>query len=99
MNFFFSAINWLAKGRSYSELKSLQDIYRTTISDLKTELKEQKQIIAVHKKKHPENGKELDEWEAREEKLHKQIITLLNENRDLREELIFLKKSKKHHHD
>jgi hypothetical protein len=95
MNFLTDALLWLIKGRSYSELKSLQDIYRTSIEDLKAELKEQKQIIAVHKKKHPENGKELDEWEAREEKLHNQIITLLNENRDLREELIFLKKSKK----
>lgn len=87
-------LNNFFRGRSYTELRSLQEIYRTTIEDLKKEREEQRKIILSHKKKHPENGKELDEWELREEKLHAQIIALLNENRDLKEELIFLKKSK-----
>lgn len=51
---------------------------------------EQKNIIESHRTKHPENGKELDEWLAREEILHLEQIKLMREKRDLEEEVIFL---------
>lgn len=76
-------------------IKEVTSVYLEAIKYLKEEQEEQKKIIAQHKLAHPENGKELDEWLKREEKLHKQIVGLLEENRTLREENIFLKKHKK----
>lgn len=86
---------WLIKARSASDIKLIQDIYRASIDDLIKERDRYKLIIEGYKKHHPENGKELDEWAKREEELHKIIIKLMQENRDLKEELIFTKKFKK----
>lgn len=76
-------------------MKIIQDVYREAITDLKKELAEQKKIIESHRHKHRGNGHELDEWLKREELLHAKIIKLIQENRDLREELIFLKRQYK----
>ena len=70
----------------------MTDAYLKTIKFLKDEIDEQRKIISDYKKKHPDNGKELDQWLAREEENYRRIVELLQQNRDLREENIFLKK-------
>jgi BMFP domain-containing protein YqiC len=73
-----------------ASIAQINDVYIKHIDYLKAELEAQKKIIAEHKKLHPENGKELDEWLAREEKLNKMLIEARTENRDLKEKIIFL---------
>jgi|SRR5688572_232797 len=73
-----------------AKLTEIADVYLKHIDFQDKQLEEQRKIIAVYKEKHPENGKELDEWLAREEELHKKIIKLIQENRDLKEHIIFL---------
>lgn len=57
---------------------------------MKEDYEEQIKRIKQEKLKHPENGKELDEWMARERKLHLQIVKLIREKRDVEEKAIFL---------
>ena len=73
-----------------ASIAQINDVYIKHIEYLKAELEQQRQVIAAHKNKHPDNGKEYDEWLVREEKLHSKIIDLLQENKDLREQVIFL---------
>src|SRR5690242_8317271 len=95
MEFLLKVWQWLTQSRTISDVKLLQDIYRTAIEDLKKDLAQAKEAIKEHRKRHPDNGVELDEWAAREDKLHKKIIALMQENMVLKEELIFLKKGQK----
>jgi hypothetical protein len=73
-----------------ASVAQINDVYIKHIEYLKAELEEQRRIIAGHKSKHPENGEELDQWRAREEKMHKDLIRVIQENRDLKEQIIFL---------
>lgn len=57
---------------------------------MKEDYEEQIKRIKEEKLRHPENGKELDEWLNREEKLHNEIIKLIHEKRDIEEKAIFL---------
>lgn len=95
MEWIKSIADWLFKSKTVSDVKLLQEIYRTAIDDLKKELAETKETIKEHRKDSTDNNTQLDEWAAREEKLHMIIIALMQENRNLKEELIFLKKEKK----
>lgn len=71
-------------------LKEVTGVYLEAIEFLKRELEEKNKRIEQYKIKHPDNGKELDEWRESEHKNHQRIIELLQENRDLRERVIFL---------
>lgn len=73
-----------------ASIAQVSDVYLKHIEYLKAELDEQKRHIVEHKKHHPESGKEYDEWTAREDKLHRQLIEVITENRDLKEKIIFL---------
>lgn len=95
MSWLKDIVIWIFRARSVSDIKLLQEVYKTAIEDLQRQLAETKASIKQHRERHPDNGVELDEWEQREEKLHKMIVSLLQENRDLKEELIFLKRMKK----
>lgn len=81
---------WKLATSNRGKITEINDVYLNHISYLKEELGAQKRIIDEHKLKHPENGKELDEWRAREEKLHKDLVEQIQANRDLKEQIIFL---------
>lgn len=69
----------------------LKKSYEERISLLEATYKERMLNIEVHRVKHPENGKELDEWVESEDTHYSERVKLTLENKDLREEIIFLK--------
>lgn len=88
--------------RKPADHRIILDMYRISLEDskkiieeLQKAYEEQKLQIAKYKLRHPENGKELDEWGNRENHLHSIIIKLSIENRDLKEYIIFNEKLKK----
>lgn len=80
------------------ETKDWQQVYLNHIQAYKDHIefleKSHKTVIDEiykHKEKHPENGKELDQWLESEEIHYKERVRLTDENRVLREEIIFFK--------
>lgn len=84
----------LFKRKPDPDLKELQDYYRQRIAYLKEDFEEQRGKIEQHRDKHKGNGIELDQWIRREDELHQRLIHLTNENSDLKEENMFLRKMK-----
>lgn len=71
-------------------LKDVSQVYKDIIEVLKAELKEKNEKIDQYKKKHPDNGSELTEWQESETEHYRREIELVNQNRELRERIIFL---------
>ncbi len=88
-----SWVDWLFKivrGKPATDSISWNDAYRKHIDYLKKELDEKIKEIETYKAKHPENGKEYDIWRAEAEASYLTQIRLLEENRNLKERVIFL---------
>lgn len=90
------------RGKVISEIKEWQDVYLKHINFLndtnEKKLVEQREhyekilaYIESEKKKHPENGFELDYHKETLEYYYRLSIKINEENRDLREEIIFFK--------
>jgi|SRR5882672_2822268 len=91
-----TSIGWLygkVREKSPSDQLLMQQLYRGMLEDQQKRFNLTLVEIKAHRVNHPDNGVELDAWEKREHELHRQIIALINENRDLREELIFIKRA------
>lgn len=88
-------IVWLWKkvvaSRNPVDYKEMQEYYITRISFMKSDYERQIAEIKEEKKKHPENGKDLDKWQEREVINYRKLIDLNQDNRNLKEEIIFLK--------
>lgn len=104
MEWILSAAKWIVgklQGKTSAELKDMQEYYQSRIKFLKEDYEAQSASIQQKKMQHPENGTDLREWEKREEYLHRIIIELTEEKRNIEEELIFtreeLKRLKKKH--
>lgn len=88
----FDGITRLFKGRAASETEIVQRVYQKAIVDLEAELEKKIKIIEGYRLKHNGSGPEFSEWIEREREYHKQLVDLLQRNRDLREENMFLRR-------
>lgn len=94
MSLWENVFNWMFMRRSPKDTEVILNMYRTALFDKIKDWEEQKKIIERLKKKHPDNGIELDMWRAREEKLHHRILALMKENMEVRTQLSFWEKLK-----
>jgi hypothetical protein len=74
------------------QVQKWQDVYLKHVEFIKSDYEERIKYIQEEKKKHPENGVELLRHRETLDFYYNMTIKLNDENRDLKEELIFLKK-------
>lgn len=81
-----------ARKKRIEDKRASDELYQSRIRFYREELEFTQKFIKETKEKHPENGNELLRWQQEAEKGYLDKVALNEENRNLREKVIFLER-------